>query len=205
MDLTRFFSGLHAATHAGDVYDGHTPGSDRVFGGLADEQMRARPGPGLNSLVWLLWHMARTEDVAVNLVVAGQPQVFDDAWARRMSIARPDMGTGMAADEVAALTEQADVGAVRAYRAAVGRRTRQIVRALPAETWDQILGLEDTARAAATGAFGPGDDWVDGVGHRPWQGHTRGEQLGNTAIRHNAHHIGEAVTVRGLAGFGLGI
>jgi hypothetical protein len=204
MDLTRFFFGLHAATHAGEVYDGRTTGSDRVFGGLADAQMRGRPGTDLNSLVWLLWHMARTEDVAVNLVVAGQPQVFDDAWARRMNVLRPDMGTGMTADEVTALTEQADVAAVRAYRSAVGRRTRQIVLALAPDAWDQTLGLADTARAAAAGAFGPNDEWVEGVGHRPWQGHSRGEQLGNTAIRHNAHHIGEAVTVRGLAGFALG-
>ncbi len=205
MDLARFFFGLHAGTHAGEVYEGRMSGSDRVFGGLSEAQMRVRPGPGLNSLVWLLWHMARTEDVAVNLVVAARPQVFDEAWARRMNVLRPDMGTGMTVDEVAALTEQADVDAVRAYRSAVGRRTRQVVGALRAQAWDETLGLPDTARAAATGAFGPNDEWVEGLGHRPWQSHSRGEQLGNTAIRHNGHHIGEAVTIRGLAGFGLGI
>jgi hypothetical protein len=31
------------------------------------------------------------------------------------------------------------------------------------------------------------------------------DQLGGTAIRHNAGHIGEAVTIHALAGFGLGI
>lgn len=56
--------------------------------------MRVRPGPGLNSLVWLAWHMARTEDVAVNLVVAGRPQVFDARWAERMKIRRRDMAPG---------------------------------------------------------------------------------------------------------------
>jgi hypothetical protein len=201
VDLLAFFSGLHAATHAGEVYERRTPGSDRWFGGLTDAQMRVRPGPGINSLVWLLWHMARTEDVAVNLVVAARPQVFDDAWARRLRIPRADMGTGMTADEVAELSERADVAAVRAYRSAVGVRTREVVRTLRPEAWDEILGLADTTRAAAVGAFGPNDTWVDGVGHTPWQGHTRGEQLGQTAIRHNAGHIGEAVTIRGLAGF----
>lgn len=39
--------------------------------------MRLRPGPHLNSLVWLVWHMGRTEDVAVNLVVAGRDQVLE--------------------------------------------------------------------------------------------------------------------------------
>lgn len=92
MDLARFFFGCHAATHASDVYDGRTAGVDRWLGGLSDDQMRVRPARGMNSIVWLLWHMARTEDVAVNLVVAAQPQVFDDDWARRMNIARPTWG-----------------------------------------------------------------------------------------------------------------
>ena len=105
-------------------------GVERWLGGLSDDQMRRRPGEGLNSIVWLLWHMARTEDVAVNLVVAARAQVFDDGWARRMNVARPDMGTGMTAAEVADLSEQADVAAVRAYRSAVGLRTREVVQTL---------------------------------------------------------------------------
>jgi hypothetical protein len=204
MDLVGFFLGLHATTHAGDV-GGGPAGSERWLGGLSDDQLRLRPAAGVNSLVWLLWHMARTEDVAVNLVVAGRAQVFDDDWARRMRVSRRDMGTGMTAAEVAELSDGADIAAVRAYRSAVGIRTREVVRTLGCEAWDETLGLEDTTRAAAVGAFGPNDEWTDGVGHRPWQGHSRGHQLGQTAIRHNAAHIGEAITVRGLAGLGLGV
>ncbi|HEU4369852.1 MAG TPA: DinB family protein [Methylomirabilota bacterium] len=200
MDVARFFFGQHAATHAGDVYATTPSRFDRLLGSLSEDQMRVRPRPGLNSIVWLLWHMARTEDVAVNLVVAARAQVFDGAWARRMNVARPDMGTGMTVDEVAELSERADVAGVRAYRSAVGARTREAVGALPPAAWDEILTLEDTARAADAGAFGPNDLWIDGIGHPPWQGHARGDQLGGTAIRHNAGHIGEAVTVRGLGG-----
>ena len=80
----------------------------------------------------------------------------------------------------------------------MGTRTREVVRALRPDRWDEILTLEDTTRAAAVEAFGPNDDWVEGVGHRPWQGLTRGDQLGSSAIRHNSAHIGEAVTIRSL-------
>jgi hypothetical protein len=204
MDLLRFFLRCHAATHDSEVSDGRSPGVDAWLGGLSDAQMRVRPASGLNSIVWLLWHMARVEDVAVNLVVAARPQVLDAGWAERMTILRRDMGTGMTEDEVDALTASADIDAVRAYRRAVGRRTREIVTALPAEAWDEILGLPDNARAKDAGAFSPAE-WVEGVGHQPWQGHTRGDQLGGTAIRHNAGHIGEAVTIRSLGGFGVGI
>ena len=199
MDLPAFFLSQHAAVHAGDVR-GRAFAAQRVFNGLSDDQMRIRPGEGLNSLVWLLWHMARTEDVAVNLVVAGGAQILDDSWMRRMNVLWRIIGTGMTDDEVTEMTARADVAAVRAYRSAVGIRTREVVRALPADAWDEIVGDEDIKRAAVTGAF---RDWVEGTNY-PWLGWSRADQLASSALRHNAAHIGEAVTIRGLAGFGLG-
>jgi hypothetical protein len=99
------------------------------------------------------------------------------------------------------MTAQADVAAVRAYRAAVGIRTREVVQGLRADAWTDTVGDEDIKRAAATGAF---RDWVEGVKY-PWFGWSRADQLASSALRHNAAHLGEAVTIRGLAGFGLGI
>ena len=205
MDLLRFFLRQHASTHAAEVSDPQATRFDRLLVGLSEAQLRVRPAAGLNSIVWLLWHMARTEDVAINLVVAAQAQLFDDGWARRMNVPEVHMGSGMTAAEVAALSERADVAAVRAYRSAVGVRTREIVAALAPAAWDEIQGLADTARAAAVAAFGPNDDWIAGVGHRPWQGISRGDQLGSSAIRHNDAHIGEMVTLRSLLEGPLGI
>jgi|SRR5262245_29187831 len=198
MDLVEFFLREHAAVHAMDV-SGRASAAQRVFAGLGDEQMRARPGTRLNSLVWLLWHMARTEDVAVNLVVAGHDQVLDEEWMRRMNLPWRIIGTGMTDGEVTELTSRADVEAVRAYRSAVGVRTREIVRGLPAQAWEDIVSDADIRRAASAGAF---RDWREGAPY-PWLGWSRGDQLGSSALRHNAAHIGEAVTIRGLAGVGL--
>ena len=200
MDLVDFFLRQHAAVHASDV-SGRVFPAQRVFGEPSDDQMRMRPGQGLNSLVWILWHMARTEDAAVNPVVAGRDQVLDDDWVHRMNVPWRIIGTGMTDDEVAAMSGRADIAAVRAYRSAVGLRTREIVHALRPDAWDEIVGVEDIERAAAAGAF---RDWVKGARY-PWQGQTRGDQLANSALRHNAAHLGEAVTLRGLLGFGLGI
>jgi hypothetical protein len=143
--------------------------------------------------------MARTEDAAVNPVVAGRDQVLDDEWVRRMNVPWRIIGTGMTDSEVTDMSARADVAAVRAYRSAVGVRTREVVQALPADTWDEIVGDDDIKRAALTGAF---RDWVEGTKY-PWLGWTRGDQLASSALRHSAAHIGEAVTVRGLAGFGF--
>lgn len=194
MDLLTFFLKQHAAVHARDVGGGPSL-VERVFE-LDDDQMRMRPAPGLNSLVWLLWHMARTEDAAVNPVVAARDQVLDDAWMRRMNVPWRIIGTGMTDEEVGAMTARADVAAVRAYRSAVGRRTREVVTTLRAEAWDEVVGLDDIRRGGAAGAF---RDWVEGASY-PWLGWTRAEQLASSALRHNAAHVGEAVTIRSLAG-----
>jgi hypothetical protein len=194
MDLLTFFLKQHAAVHARDVGGGPSL-VERVFE-LDDDQMRMRSAPGLNSLVWLLWHMARTEDAAVNPVVAARDQVLDDAWMRRMNVPWRIIGTGMTDEEVGAMTARADVAAVRAYRSAVGRRTREVVTTLRAEAWDEVVGLDDIRRGGAAGAF---RDWVEGASY-PWLGWTRAEQLASSALRHNAAHVGEAVTIRGLAG-----
>jgi hypothetical protein len=90
---------------------------------------------------------------------------------------------------------------VQAYRSAVGVRTREVVGTIRPEAWDEIVGVEDIKRAAVAGAF---RDWVEGTKY-PWLGWTRGDQLASSALRHNAAHIGEAVTIRGLAGFVFGI
>jgi hypothetical protein len=204
MDLPSFFLGQHATVHDPEV-SGRVLPFHRIFGELSDAQLRVRPGAGLNSLVWLLWHMARTEDVAVNLVVVAGRQVYDEGWARRLAPGRRDIGTGMTDDEVADFTARVDVAAVRAYRSAVGRRTREVVDLLRPEMWNEALGAADLLRANAEGGFRIDCTAIIAAGRHPWQANSRGEQLGSSAIRHNAGHVGEAVTLRSLAGFPLGI
>jgi hypothetical protein len=198
MDATSFFLVQHASVHTSEV--GGAPSYfDRALGGLAEAEMRVRPAKGLNSIVWLLWHMARTEDASVNLVVAHRPQVLDNDWIHRLGVPWRHIGTGMTDDEVSELTQRADVAAVRAYRDAVGRHTREVVRALGPAVWDDPVTVADTARAAAAGAFGPRAGWVDGAGFPPWQDQSRAARLSGAALRHNAMHMGEAVTILGLA------
>ena len=204
VDAVSLFLVQHESVHASE--GGGTPSYfDRVLGGLTEAELRARPAPGVNSVLWLLWHMARTEDASVNLVVASGRQVLDDDWIRRLGVTWRHIGTGMTDDEVSELSRKADVAAVRAYRNAVDRRTREVVRTLRPEAWDEPVTVVDTARAAAAGAFGPNAPWVDGVGFKPWQDQSRAARLSGAALRHNALHIGEAVTVLGLAGRRLGI
>ena len=63
------------------------PRAIAFFDTLSDEQMRARPQPMVNSLAWLIWHMARVEDAGINRLVANRSQVLDEGnWCEQMEI-----------------------------------------------------------------------------------------------------------------------
>jgi hypothetical protein len=189
MDPVSFFYLQHGRVHSSKVSS--VPSiADQVFSGLTDQQMRARPGKGLNSLVWLLWHMARVEDVGVNLIVTAGQQVLDEGWSSRLGVPRTDVGNGMTEDELTEFATGADIDAIRAYRDAVGRRTQDVVATVAPASWAELVSTADAARVP---------DWF-----KAFVGQPRAFELGTSAITHNAIHLGEAVTIRSVVGVDLG-
>ena len=201
MDARDLFLDQHAAMHSAAVGGNPMSAAERTFTGLTDEQMRVRPREDLNSLTWLLWHIARAEDVFLNPVLSGRPQVLDDAWAKRLAVSRRDFGIGMSSPEVTELTRQIDLGALREYRDAVGRATRDIVGGFTPEDWTGAVTAEAVQRAAAQGAFGARTEALV----KAFPGRPRKALLSAIAIFHASSHMGEAATVRTAGGFGTGI
>src|SRR5947207_10368095 len=127
MDARDLFLAQHAAVHTKEVGGNPASAAERTFTGVTEDQMRVRPREDLNSLAWLMWHIARAEDIMVGGVIAGRDQVFDDAWMKRLNVTRKNFGIGMKSAEVSDLTKKIDVAALREYRDAVGKRTPAIV------------------------------------------------------------------------------
>jgi hypothetical protein len=201
MDTRDLFLDQHAAVHSAAVGGNKVSAAERTFGGVSDEQMRLRPREDLNSLAWLLWHIARGEDVFVNTVLTGRAQVWDAGWTQRLGITRRDFGIGMTSAEVTDLTQQVQLGALREYRDAVGRRTREIVTGFTAQDWDGVVPVEAVQRAADEGAFGARTAQIV----KAFPGRPRATMLSGIALFHAAGHMGEASTVRAAGGFGTGI
>src|SRR6185369_5995847 len=80
----------------------------------------------------------------------GRPAtIFDDAWAKRLGISRRDFGIGMTTAEVTDLTRAIDLAALREYRDAVGRRTRELIAGFKDSDWGGELAGPDVQKAAA--------------------------------------------------------
>jgi DinB superfamily len=198
MDGKALFLMQHAAVHSAAVGGNKLSAAERTFGGLTEDQMRVRPREDLNSIAWLMWHIARAEDVMLNPVLSGRDQVFDDAWRRRLNIDRKDFGIGMTSAEVTDLTRKIDVAALREYRDAVGLRTREVVSGFNDADWTGEVTAAALERAAAQGGLGP--NMVKAFTGRP-----RTAVLSGIALFHPSGHMGEAVTVRSAGGFGTGV
>src|SRR5215472_1096943 len=168
MDARDLFMDQHAAVHSAAVGGNKASGAERAFGGLTDEQMRVRPREDLNSLAWLMWHIARAEDIFANVLISGRDQVLDGGWAGRLKVKRPDFGIGMSKSEVAELSTTIDIAALRDYRDAVGRRSREIVGAFGPGDWKGEIEVSALEKAAALGCFGARTEGlVKAFGGRP--------------------------------------
>ena len=201
MDARDLLLHEHGRMHAIGVTGDKGTLAERTFGGLSDEQMRARPREDLNSLAWLMWHIARAEDVFAGVILSGRDQIMDDGWLARLKTSRRDFGIGMTKPEVAELTAGVDVAALRDYRDAVGRRTQDLIRGFAPGDFQGELTATALAKAVELGCFGAKGEMVA----KAFTGRPRLGILGALLVTHSAMHMGEAQTVRTAGGFGSGI
>jgi hypothetical protein len=184
----------HAMLHTASL----VPGSrwsfqDEASADLTDEQWRHIPRGHLHSIAWLLWHIARTEDVAMNVLLANTDQLmYADHWFEQLAIPARDIGTEMSTTDIAALSVQIDIAAVQGYRRAVGRRTREIVQQVTAGELRQSVEPERIERVKVEGAVVPA---AYGVAEY-WGRHTKGNLLLIPATRHSFTHLNEAGRLR---------
>jgi DinB superfamily len=174
--------------------------TDRLLAELTDAQLRARP-QGQNSIAWLLWHVARAEDIGVNAFAGDRPQVLDEGdWAKRIDSGRRDLGTSMTSAEVTAFSARADLGALRDYWRAVGDHTLKTVRRDGDGGWEEPVDPARMQRIICdAGDYGPRVD-TNRV-QTFYAGMTRGWAFGHLALTHSYAHFGEATVVRGMLGY----
>ena len=106
--------------------------------GLSEKQLRSCQY-NLNSVAWILWHLARCEDVAINRIIFDSQQVLDTVnYSTKLNVVRRDIGTSMTYIEVIELSNQIDLNFLFKYTNAVATKTQKIIRKLTLAQLDQI-------------------------------------------------------------------
>ena len=115
IEAMQLFFSQHAMLHSA-IMAGTEPWSfeDEVLDDLSWAEIRRIPKNQDHSIVWNIWHIARIEDVAMNLLVAGSPQVFiQDKWLERLQINERDTGNAMSPKSVEELSASIDIEGLR--------------------------------------------------------------------------------------------
>jgi hypothetical protein len=192
-DAIGLFLVQHAMVHSAEVFPSPFSFADEIWQEMDEPALRRIPQKESHSVAWLFWHLARIEDVTMNLLVAGSPQrLVQDGWLDRLGVAVHNTGNGMTAEDVADLSATVDVDALWAYRCAVGRRTREIVQQLKPSTFRQKVDPARVVRIWDKGAMLPSASGIVDY----WSRRTIAGLLLMPPTRHCFLHLNEARRVK---------
>ncbi|SET15090.1 DinB family protein [Paenibacillus sp. NFR01] len=159
------FLDLHAAVHASSISGLKEPTlDDDVFHELKESVFRTYPVqlPNTkNSVAWHLWHITRIEDMTMSILVADTSQELHSGdWIERLNTWFTHSGNEMSTDEVAELSGTLHLAALKSYREAVGRRTRELVSGLEPGAFKEKVNPQRIARLFAEHAVTPEAAWL---------------------------------------------
>jgi hypothetical protein len=184
----------HAQVHAAEM-SGASVWSfeDEVLNGMEEGSICRIPEREEHSIAWILFHLARIEDVTMNMLVAGGEQLWErDGWMKKMGAPIADTANAMNVEKVTLLSEAIDVPALCAYRKAVGRNTRQIVSQLSTFELDKMVDTARLEKVRLAGAVASSAPEV----LEYWGKKTISGLLLMPATRHCMLHLNEALRIK---------
>jgi hypothetical protein len=126
----------HAMVHDAEMSKSHLYSfADEVWHGADEAIIRRVPPKFDHSIAWLIWHIARIEDMTMNTLMTGRIQLFiQDDWLAKLNITEKHSGNVVMDDaSVIELSNAINIDALKAYRLEVGRATREAVATLQPE------------------------------------------------------------------------
>jgi hypothetical protein len=166
---------------------------DEIWSGLTNDIFCRIPPNGEHSIAWILWHIARIEDITMNMLVADTPQLYlQDSWDKKIKSTIHHSGNKMGAISVARLSTLLDMAVLRKYRLAVGRRTREIVEQLQPEQLKQKVDPLRLKKVLTEGAVI--EEAIEIVNY--WGNRTIAGLLLMPPTRHNFLHLNEALRIK---------
>lgn len=166
---------------------------DELWQGLTNEQFRTIPPKDEHSIAWIIFHIARIEDITMNMLIAGTAQVYKrDKWAKKLKSTIHHSANKMDTNSVRILSSSLDMDALREYRLSVGKRTREIVRKIRPEEFSQKVEPVRLEKLLKEGAMI--EDAMEIIDY--WSKRTIAGLLLMPPTRHNFLHLNEAFRIK---------
>ena len=186
----------HAMLHAMEMaYTESWSYEDEIFKGLTEMQIRFIPPNQEHSIAWNIWHIARIEDVTMNILVSGNEQIYtQNEWPDMMKASSRDTGNLMSKAGIDNLSKKIDIDALREYRLSVGRQTRKIINLLQPSDLKRKVEPTRIEKIKEEGAVvEKASDLLD-----YWSKRNIAGLMLMPATRHNLVHLNESKNIKAL-------
>lgn len=123
-----------------DAFERIRDGVPEVVEGLADDDLLWRPDDESNHVAWLVWHLARQQDVQLAALGDETPVWESGGWADRfgLSFDADEMGYGMSSKEVGAFVVR-DASLFAAYQSQVHELAMRLIEGLDADGFERVV------------------------------------------------------------------
>ncbi|WP_042150027.1 DinB family protein [Paucisalibacillus sp. EB02] len=146
-----------------------------------------------NSIAWHLWHIARIEDMTMNILVADGQQVLESSnWQEKMNIPFVHSGNDMSEEDVSVLSSSIDFEALLEYRIAVGKQTQEVISSLIPGQFQMKVEAKRIKRLFDEDAVLQQSQWLAEY----WSKKTIAGLVLMPATRHNFLHINKCIRIK---------
>ena len=123
-----------------ELYGRVPPLAREVVEGVEVSQLTQAPGPGANTIAWLVWHLTRIQDHHVSEILDADQLWVSGDWAARFGLDPDpsDTGYGHNAEQVAGV-RPADGDVLLEYLDAVDARTRGMLAELTPADLERVV------------------------------------------------------------------
>jgi uncharacterized damage-inducible protein DinB len=108
---------------------------------LSEEELVFSPKAHSNSIIFLMWHLARVEDMWINRIIMGTKEIYEsDGWYKKFRTVTQDNGIGFDQSKLAAWPAP-KLALLQQYAAAVRAKTQDFLTSQDDKSLDELKDL----------------------------------------------------------------
>lgn len=105
---------------------------------LTQEEVAWSPNPECNSIAFILWHIARLEDVFINSVIQGERELYEkEGWREKLGTPTGDTGTRYT-EEMLRVWPVPEMEVLQGYADSVREKTLVFLESIPPEKLSEV-------------------------------------------------------------------
>ena len=147
------FLDIHTKLNLSEISNSKENEVDKLFKDLNKNEYSIMPTKKDETIAWVLWHIARIEDLTTNILIAKEEQIFNQEWQSRLNVSISDTGNALDDDEIMILSKNINVDELIYYRNTVSKNTQKIIKNLTNADMKRKVDINDLKRILDAGGL----------------------------------------------------